>query len=80
MSKYKNPINGVGVTVLYGIDEPNVFETEDLRFIKEHELTPKDMIAELKGFERGFFKAVFAGSFIGCMSLVCRESVFCDDK
>ena len=32
-----------------------------LRFVAEHELTPQRYIAELRGFERRFFKALFAG-------------------
>lgn len=61
-SKYKNPINDVGVTVVYGIDEPRVLEENTgLLFIKEHELTPAYLINELKGMERGFFKTVLGG-------------------
>lgn len=63
MSKYKNPINEVGVTVLYGIDDVNVLKTGELKFDKEHDLTPDGMIDELKGFEKRFFRLMFAGKF-----------------
>lgn len=62
-SKYKNPINDVGVTTVYGIDDPRTFEEgTNLSYVKEHNMTPPDMIQELKGMERFFFKTVFGGS------------------
>lgn len=60
----KNPINDVGVNITYGIDEPRVLEQDTgFCFIKEHDMTPSNMINELKGFERTIFKILFAGSF-----------------
>lgn len=62
-SKYKNPINEVGVTELYGIDDPHDLEqATQLKFMKEHTLTPDDLINELQGFEKYFFKFMFAGN------------------
>ncbi len=64
VSRYKNPINEVGVTELYGVDDPAELEAAArLRFVKEHDLTPDGMIEELKGFEKRFFRAVFTGRF-----------------
>lgn len=61
-SKYKNPINDVGVTVVYGIDNPKLLEDNTgLAFVKEHEMTPDIFVNELKGMERMIFKKVFAG-------------------
>lgn len=61
-SKYKNPINEVGVTEVYGIDEPRIFEDNTgLTFLREHAMTPPDLIQNLKGFERFLFRHVFAG-------------------
>ena len=61
-SKYKNPINEVGVTVVHGIDDPKLLENESgFSFFKEHELTPEFMINELTGMEQLIFKKVFAG-------------------
>ena len=61
MSKYKNPINDVGVTVVYGIDDPLLLQSEDLRFVAEHEMTPKPYIDQLRGMEKRIFASVYAG-------------------
>ena len=61
-SKYKNPINDVGVTTVYGIDNP--LDLEDgtgIAFVKEHEMTPNHFINELSGMERAIFKKFFGG-------------------
>lgn len=61
-SKYKNPINDVGVTTVYGIDDPKVLEDDTgMSFVKEHEMTPGYMVEELKGMEKAIFKKVYAG-------------------
>ncbi len=63
-TKYKNPINEVGVTVVYGIDDPHTLEEgTGLSYVKEHDMTPDHLINELRGIEKGIFKKVFAGSF-----------------
>lgn len=63
LSKYKNPINDVGVTQVYGMDEPGVIENEGLYFVKEHTMTPEKYIDELKGIEKHIFKKIYAGNF-----------------
>ena len=63
ISKYKNPINDVGVTEVYGTDHPEIFETDNLTFLKEHNMTPDTIINELKGVERFFFKKLYGGKF-----------------
>ena len=63
ISKFKNPINDVGVTTVYGIDDPSVYQSENFVFVKEREMTPKSYIDELKGFERFIFARLYAGSF-----------------
>ncbi len=69
-SKRRNPINDVGVTIVYGLDEPTrlseeVRETDNalasFKFIKEHTMTPEEKIAGLKGMEKVIFKNVYAG-------------------
>lgn len=61
-SKYKNPVNQVGVTELHGIDDPHCLETDaGLAFKAEHDMTPAEMIKQLDGSERFFFKTMFAG-------------------
>ena len=63
MSKRRNPINDVGVTEVYGIDEPQAYQTEKIAFVKEHAMIPQKYIDELKGFERFVFAKLYAGSF-----------------
>jgi len=63
VSKYKNPINGFGVTVVHGIDNPKMLEdSTGISFVKEHDMTPTILIDELKGMERIIFKKFFGGS------------------
>lgn len=62
-SKYKNPINDVGVTRVYGLDDPRKLEEgTGLRFLSEPEMTPKSMIDQLQGLERSIFQNLYAGS------------------
>ena len=63
LSKYKNPINDVGVTKVYGIDDPTEISRGELIFIKEHSLTPQKYIDELVGIEKRIFKKLYAGKF-----------------
>ena len=63
MSKRRNPINDVGVTEVFGIDNPQAYQTEKLTFIKEHTMRPQKYIDELKGFERFIFAKLYAGGF-----------------
>ncbi len=61
-SKYKSPINDVGITNVYGIDSPEeVLDNSGIMFLKEHDMTPEHLVRELKGFERVFFRIMFAG-------------------
>lgn len=63
VSKYKNPINDVGVSEVYGIDKPEVLQHEKFVYVKEHTMTPKKYIDELSGMEKFIFGKLFAGSF-----------------
>ena len=60
-SKYKNPINEVGVTEAYGLDDPKTLESSGLIFVRRHDMTPPDLIGQLKGAERMIFKKLYAG-------------------
>lgn len=60
-SKYKNPINDVGVRSVFGIDEPRILERGSLKFISEHNMTPDYLIDELSGMERAVFRKLYAG-------------------
>lgn len=72
LSKYKNPINDVGVTQVYGIDDLKALENTEISFVKEHEMTPQELIDELCGMEKYIFKKVFAGSFSKKMYRLCE--------
>ena len=61
-SKYKNPINDVGVTQVYGMDDPASVECEDIRFAGELDMTPEDLINQLRGSERLVFSKLYAGA------------------
>ena len=61
-SKYKNPINDVGVTKVYGIDGPRSLEAgTGLAFVNERSMTPEDLVNELQGFERRVFSKLYSG-------------------
>ena len=63
MSKYKNPINDVGVTEVYGIDDPALLQYGEFTYVKEHTMTPQKYIDELRGAEKHIFGKLYAGSF-----------------
>lgn len=63
MSKHGNPIKTVGVTAVYGIDDPQVYQGKELVFVKEHTMIPQKYIDMLKGFERFLFAKLYAGNF-----------------
>ena len=61
-SKYKNPVNDVGVTKLYGIDEiDDVIGGLRISFVKEHTFTPAALVNELRPLDRTFFRLMFTG-------------------
>ena len=65
-SKYKNPVNDVGVTKLYGIDDmTDVIGGLGLRVVREHTFTPAALVNELKMPDRAFFKLMFTGRLYG---------------
>ena len=63
MSKMRNPINDLGVSTIFGVENPQVLEKgTGIKFVKEHEITPQALINQLHGFERFIFKHIYAGS------------------
>ncbi|MBE5872486.1 MAG: class I SAM-dependent methyltransferase [Lachnospiraceae bacterium] len=61
-SKYKNPVNEVGVTKVYGIDQlEDVLRGMNLRVQKEHIFTPEYLVKELKPLDRSVFRFLFTG-------------------
>ena len=62
MSKYKNPINDVGVTEVFGFDDPWELEQgTGFSYLREHDMSPEAMIRELSKFEQRIFRKLFAG-------------------
>ena len=61
-SKYKNPINDVGVTKVYGLDDPKILESDRLTFRQELDMTPDDLINQLAGAEKLIFRKLYAGA------------------
>lgn len=61
-SKYKNPVNDVGVTRLYGVDDiDSLLKGTGISFESEHSFTPDYLVNELTGFDKWFFKLMFTG-------------------
>ncbi len=63
MSRHRNPINDVGVTKVYGIDNPEELQSATLAFSKEHTMIPQKYIDELRGIEKFIFGNLYAGGF-----------------
>lgn len=63
MSKMRNPINDVGVSTVFGVENSQILEkSTGLYFVKEHEITPQYLINDLQGFEKFIFKFLYAGN------------------
>ena len=61
LSRYKNPINVVGVTKVYGTDDPRTLENSSFTFVKEHDMTPSIFTHQLQGMERMIFRKLYVG-------------------
>ena len=61
VSRYKNPINAVGVTEVFGLDDPSA--VGGVRFLGEHSMTPEDLICQLSSGEQRIFRKLYAGKF-----------------
>ena len=62
MSKYKNPVNEVGVSDVYGLDHPDTLNNTGIKYIGSHELTPMHLINELSGIENIIFNKLYSGN------------------
>ena len=61
-TRYRNPIRAVGVTRVYGLDDPHDLEAgTGLAVAGEHSLTPEWLIRQLPKREQRFFRTMFAG-------------------
>lgn len=62
VSKYKNPVNDVGVSALHGIDAiTQLLEGTRISLVAEHSFTPDYLVNELTGFDKHFFRLMFTG-------------------
>lgn len=61
MSKYKNPINDVGVFEVFGLDEQQILNCDELTFIQKLEMTPQKYIDKLAGLEKTIFRKLYVG-------------------
>ena len=62
VSKFKNPINDVGVTKVFGIDDiDGLLAGLKTHCIKEHSLTPENLVNEIPPRDRRIFKMLFTG-------------------
>ena len=65
-SRYKNPVNDVGVTELYGIDDiERILDGLKIRLKAEHSFTPARLVDELKPSERLVFRLLYTGRIYG---------------
>ena len=62
-SRFKNPINEVGVYRVYGLDDPESISC--LSFRKEWDMTPETLISQLPQGDRRLFRKLYAGTFAG---------------
>ena len=61
-TKYKNPINQVGVTQVYGLEDPRELEEcTGVTFVREHAMTPDWLIDQLPRKEQWIFRKLYAG-------------------
>ena len=63
MSKYKNPVNDVGVTQVYGMDDPGAMAAKaGVRYLQEEDMTPDSLICQLPKHQQPLFRKLYAGS------------------
>ena len=61
-SKYKNPINEVGVSEVFGMDDPMELAGDTgFSFVREHDMAPEELAGQLKGSEKAIFRLVYGG-------------------
>ena len=69
-TKYKNPINDVGVSLVHGFDDPlEPAQGTGLRFHREHDMNPEALVARLPQKDRGIFRLVYGGKLA---QKICR--------
>jgi O-methyltransferase involved in polyketide biosynthesis len=63
LSKYKNPVHDLGVTQVYGMDDPAVLCGSGIELVQEHDMTPQRFVDQLQGLEKKIFAKLYAGAF-----------------
>ena len=61
LSRYRNPIHSVGVTSVYGLDDPTEVQQGQLTYTAEHDMTPIRYTEFLTGRDRTVFCKMYAG-------------------
>ena len=61
LSRIKNPIRSVGVSRVFGIGDPKELAVGGLSFLRDHTITPPELIDELPGACRRIFRCLYAG-------------------
>lgn len=62
LSKYRNPINDVGVYDVYGLDDPYILEN-GVRFVREHSMVPEKYRNMIPGTEGFIFRHLYCSDF-----------------
>lgn len=61
-SRLKNPVHGVGVGKVFGLDDPlQEAEGTGMAYQGQPEMTPQPLVNELQGLERQLFRRLYAG-------------------
>ena len=60
-TKYKNPINAVGVTEVHGFDDPRELEAGRMVFFAEHDMNPEELVRQLPEKDQRIFRLVYGG-------------------
>lgn len=60
LSRHRNPVNDLGVTMLYGVDDmQGLVQGTRMHVVCEHAMAPKPLVDSLPGIERWVFKMLF---------------------
>lgn len=63
MSKRRNPVKDVGVTKVYGIDDPKALQNDEFSYVQERVMIPDKYVRQLKGLGKIIFGKLYAGGF-----------------
>ena len=61
-SRFKNPVNEVGVREVWGVDDPDLLaQGTGLCFAGEKDMSPPELVAQLSGGEQKVYRHLYAG-------------------